>query len=62
MVSYLINYRNTQLVKIGLSPANLLQNRKRRTKLPMKELMIENDLKTIKDVMGDNQKKQKILF
>ena len=62
LVSYLINYRNTPLVKIGLSPANLLQNRKIRTKLPIKEPMLENNLQTIKDIMEENQKNQKHYF
>lgn len=36
LVNYLMNYRNTSLVNIELSPENLLQNSKIKTKLFIK--------------------------
>lgn len=59
LMDYLINYRNWS---IGLLPANLLQSQKIRTKLPIKELMINNDIQTIKGIMKENQNNQKEYF
>lgn len=60
--NYLLSYRNTPLMNISKSPANLLQNRILKTKLPIKIRMDENDTKLIKQKMVKNQVTQKMYF
>lgn len=40
---YLLTYRNTPLVNVGQSPANLIQNRVLKTKLPMRTMQVDKD-------------------
>jgi len=50
----LLNYRNTPLVNIGLSPADLIQNRILRTKLPIKNVLVKNMDINIKEKVIEN--------
>lgn len=59
---YLLNYRNTPLVNIGLSPANILQNRMLRTKLPIKDIQVKKINININEKIKENQLKQKKIF
>ncbi|KAF0765586.1 Uncharacterized protein FWK35_00006032 [Aphis craccivora] len=59
---YLLNYRNTPLVNMGLSPANLLQSRILRTKLPIKDIQNKKISININKKMKENQLNQKKYF
>lgn len=58
---YLLTYRNTPLVNIGQLPANLIQNRVLKTKLPIRTMQVDkNNLIQVK--MIENQYTQKRYF
>jgi len=58
----LLFYRNTPLMNIGKSAANLLQNRILETKLPIVNRTSDNATKLIKQKIVKNQKNTKNLF
>jgi len=59
---FLLNFRNTPLVNIGMSSAGLLQKRMLRTKLPIKDIQAKNMNINVREKMIENQKNQKKIF
>lgn len=61
----LLEYRNTPIAGIGLSPAQLLLNRRVRTKLPITNRMLNPEIfneNEIKEKLTERQQKQKFYF
>ena len=62
---YLLNYRNTPLCDVGVSPSQLLQSRSLRTKLPIDEKLLTPklvNLSEIEEKINNSKLKQKINY
>jgi len=63
--NYLLKYRNTPIPDIGLSPAQMLLNRRLKDTLPMLDSLLQphiNDRKALQATLKSRQNKQKVYY